>query len=156
MSCRSLKGEEFLEVMSLDQGAGVWPVFEGGSSSSSGPMVAEDVEESTPVKKLVTPAAPTAEDREEHTASGHVVFRTWCRECCIGRGRMHQHRAGGRETAIPAIAIDYGYLNNRDDRREKREPRSWLAGVTVIAGLVQPSCQRKVQTSMRLLNSRTT
>ena len=24
------KGEEFLEVMSMDQGAGVWPVFEGG------------------------------------------------------------------------------------------------------------------------------
>ena len=81
------KGKEFLEVMSLDHGAGVWPVFEGGSSSSSGPMVPEDVEESTPVEKLVTPSAPTAEDREEHTANGHPVFRTWCRECCIGRGR---------------------------------------------------------------------
>ena len=38
------EGEEFLEVMSLDQGSGVWPVFEGGSSSSSGPMVPEDVD----------------------------------------------------------------------------------------------------------------
>ena len=28
---------------------------------------------------------------------------------------MHQHRAGGRETTTPAIAIDYGYLNERDD-----------------------------------------
>ena len=35
----------------MDQGAGVWPVFEGGSSSSSGPMVPEDVEESTPVRE---------------------------------------------------------------------------------------------------------
>ena len=59
----------------MDQGAGVWPVFEGGRSSS-GPLVPEDVEESTPVKKLVTPSAPTAEEREEHTASGHAVFRT--------------------------------------------------------------------------------
>ena len=59
--------------------------------------------------------APTAADREEHTASGHAVFRNWCRECCIGRGRMQQHRARGRETAILAIAIDYGYLNERDD-----------------------------------------
>ena len=99
------------------------PVFEGGSSSSSGPMVPEGVEESTPVKKLVTPSAPTAEDREEHTASGYAVLRTWCRECCIGRGRMHQHRAGGRETAIPAIAIDYGYLNDRDNQmREAGAP----------------------------------
>ena len=31
------------------------------------------------------------------------------------RGRMHQHRAGGRETTIPAFATDYGYLNERDD-----------------------------------------
>ena len=72
------QGEEFLEVMPLDQGAGVWPVFEGGSSSSSGPLVPEDAEGSTPVKKLATPTAPTAEDREEHTASGHALFRTWC------------------------------------------------------------------------------
>ena len=28
---------------------------------------------------------------------------------------MHQHRAGGRETTIPAIAIDYGYFQERDD-----------------------------------------
>ena len=96
----------------MDQRAGVWPVDEGGSSGSSGPTVPEDGEEREPVKKLV---APTATDREEHTANGHAVFRTWCRECCIGRGRMHQHRAGGRETTIPAIAIDYGYLNERDD-----------------------------------------
>ena len=54
-------------------------------------------------------------DREKHTASGHAVFRTWCCECCMGRGRIHQHRASGRETTIPAIAIDYGYLNERDD-----------------------------------------
>ena len=28
---------------------------------------------------------------------------------------MHQDRAGGREITIPAIDIDYGYLNERDD-----------------------------------------
>ena len=36
---------------------------------------------------------------------------------------MHQHRVGGRETAMPAIAIDYGYLNDRDDQtREAGAP----------------------------------
>ena len=81
------------------------------------------------------------------------MFRTWCRECCIGRGRMREHRAGGRETAIPATATDYGYLNERDDRQELR---FWSASVIVIAALGQPLYQRKVQMSMRLLNSRTT
>ena len=109
------ESEELLEVMSMDQRGGMWPVEEGGSSGSSGLAVPEDVEESELVKKLVAPTAPRATDREEHTASGHAVFRTWCSECCIGRGRMHQHRAGGRGTTIPAITIDYGYLNERDD-----------------------------------------
>ena len=36
---------------------------------------------------------------------------------------MHQHHTGGRETAIPAIAIDYGFLNDRDDQtREAGAP----------------------------------
>ena len=51
----------------MDQRAGVWPVEEGGGSSS-GAAVPEDVEEGEPVKKLVAPTAPTASDREEHTA----------------------------------------------------------------------------------------
>ena len=71
---------------------------------------------------------------------------------------MHQHRAGGRETAIPATAIDYGYLNDRDNQMREAGAPSLVskASVTVIAGLVRPSCQRKVQTSMPLLNLRTT
>ena len=72
----------------MDERAGERPVEEGGRSSSSGPAVPEDVEESELVKKLVAPTSPAAADREEHTARGHAVFRTWCRECCIGRGRM--------------------------------------------------------------------
>ena len=78
-----IESEEFLEVMSMDQRAGVWLVEEGGSSSSSDPTVPEDVEEGELVKRLVAPTAPTAKDREEHTVSGHAVFRTWCRECCL-------------------------------------------------------------------------
>ena len=101
-----VEGEEFLKVMSLDRGAGVRLAQEGGSSSSSGPAaMSDDVEESAPVKKLVAPSAPAVDEREEHTANGHAVFRTW-REYCIGRGRMHQHRAGGSETAIPARLLE--------------------------------------------------
>ena len=67
------------------------------------------------MKKLVVPTVPTAAEREQLTATVHAVFRTWCRECCIGRGRMHQHRASWREMTIPAIAMDYGFLNEPDD-----------------------------------------
>ena len=128
----------------------------GGSSSSSGRAVPEDVEESALVKKIVVPSAATAADREEHTASGHAVFRTWCRECCIGRGRMHQHRAGGRETAIPAIAIDYNQPKEQDGQlQETAGAPIWASKCNRDLGLAQPLCQRRVQTSMLLLNSRT-
>ena len=46
------ESEEFLEVMSMDQRAGVWLVEEGGGSSSSRPAVPEDVEEGDLVKSL--------------------------------------------------------------------------------------------------------
>ena len=47
---------------------------------------------------------------------------------CIGRGRMQQHRAGGRETAIPAIAIDCGELNDRDVQlQEMTEAPIWVS-----------------------------
>ena len=62
----------------MDHRAGVWPVEEGGGSSSSGPAVPEDVEEGEPVEKLVAQTAPTATDREEHTALvSRVLHRTW-------------------------------------------------------------------------------
>ena len=34
---------------------------------------------------------------------------------------MHQHRAGGRETAIPATANDHGYMSERDDQLHETE-----------------------------------
>ena len=74
----------------------------------------EDAVESALVKKCVAPSAQQRRIGEEHTTRGHAVFRTSCRECCIERARMHQHRGGGIETAILAIAIDYGCLNERD------------------------------------------
>ena len=76
------EGEEFLEVMSMDQRAGVWPVEEGGGSSSSGPAVPEDVEESEPVNKLVAPTAPTRRAHGQWACSvqnlvSRVLHRTW-------------------------------------------------------------------------------
>ena len=118
------EGEKILEVMLLDRGAGV-----GGSSSSSGPAVLEDVEESALVKNLVAPSAPPAADWEDHTASGNAVFRTWCRECCNGRCRMHPHHAGGRATAIPAIALDYVFTGTKPDDQLQE-----TAGAPIWAG----------------------
>ena len=95
----------------MDQRAGVWPVEEGGGSSSSGPAVPEDVEESEPVNKLVAPTAPTRRAHGQWACSvqnlvSRVLHRTWpnASASCLWK-RDHDS----------AIAIDYGYLNERDD-----------------------------------------
>ena len=41
---------------------------------------------------------------------------------------MHQHRAGGREITIPAIAIDCGYLNECDDLLQEAARAPILVG----------------------------
>ena len=71
--------------------------------------------EGAPVKRLKAPKGPTAEEREEHECSGHVPYRSWCKACVIGSGRMTPHCASGEAAdSPPTIAVDYAYLNDRD------------------------------------------
>ena len=54
---------------------------------------------------------------------------------------MHQHLAGGRETAILAIAIEYACLNERDEQLQetagapilvsKRDRNRWIGAAIV-------------------------
>ena len=46
---------------------------------------------------------------------------------------MHQHRAGGnRETTIPAFAIDFGYLNERDDLLQEAAGAPRCIGAAIV------------------------
>ena len=60
------------------------------------------------------PAEPTMKMREEHEASGHVVFRSWCRICLAASGVGEQHRASTQdeEGTLPVLAMDYFYMND--------------------------------------------
>ena len=55
-----------------------------------------------------------------------VLHRTW---------QKHQHRAGGRDTAIPATATDNGYTDERDDQLQETASKCgrdrWI-GVTIV------------------------
>ena len=116
-------------VMLLDRGAGVRPVVQQRCSKTS---------RAVPMKKLVAPSAPTADDREEHAASGHAVSRTWCRDL------RWANADASVASKIETISC-----------RRRQELRLGLASVILITGLARPLCQRKVQMSTRLLNSRT-
>ena len=70
--------------------------------------------EAAKVKVPRSVRAPTEKEREDHVASGHAVFRAWCRHCLAAKGRMSPHFAqDGQEGDIPEAGLDYGYRSNR-------------------------------------------
>ena len=77
--------------------------------------LSEDEETVVEVKEtcrvLPTPGDPTDAQREEHRASGHIPYRTWCEECVASRatGELHRRRTGERTTCV--FAFDYLYLS---------------------------------------------
>ena len=59
--------------------------------------------------ELLHPGQPTKKQVEEHRTRGHMPFRSWCRWCCLGRGRSMQHHAK-EGSVIPIVGLDYFFL----------------------------------------------
>ena len=67
-----------------------------------------EAEEETASKALSSPPQPTPQMIEDHRASGHLPFRSWCPACVRGRGKSVAHKQVDRsEEAVPTISIDY-------------------------------------------------
>ena len=67
------------------------------------------------IRARAVPVGPTRQEREDHNASGHVPYRSWCRACVAGRGRSDAHLTSTRSfvSATTTIGIDYGYLEDK-------------------------------------------
>ena len=37
------------------------------------------------------PSKPTQAEQDEHHATGHTAYRSWCEHCIRGRGRVSLH-----------------------------------------------------------------
>ena len=60
------------------------------------------------------PGQPTPAEIDEHEASGHLPYRSWCRNCVAGRGRSDLHRSekvAPLDDFHPVIGMDYGWMN---------------------------------------------
>ena len=44
-----------------------------------------------PPRPSTAPRRPSAEEVDSHRLTGHVVFRSWCRDCVQGRGMAGPH-----------------------------------------------------------------
>ena len=95
-------------------------------------------EELQPVKLVKGPMQPSAADIEEHEATGHVQYRSWCPICVAARstGQPHTKAPDEDETAVPRILWDYCFLGSDDgksmpilvckDTRTKRVASSYV------------------------------
>ena len=89
-----------------------------------------------------SPVGPSKEERELHEASGHALYRSWCRACVAGRGRSDPHTTVDKDTrATPIVAFDYAYLEKRADVPQGETPspilisrcsKTWRASADVL------------------------
>ena len=76
-------------------------------------------------EQVRSPSDPTTAEVEEHEATGHVQYRTWCKHCVAGRGIGQQHRTREEELraqdGLPVIASDYTFMSQSgaEDGRAK-------------------------------------
>ena len=75
----------------------------------------EESTEHQPVRSVIGPRQPTQAQIDDHEASGHAAYRSWCRFCVSARGIGTQHRSQseehGAEDTDPIIYMDYGFIN---------------------------------------------
>ena len=66
---------------------------------------------------LRSPPKVSQTEIDEHNATGHVVYRSWCPVCVAnkGHGQGHAKAPEEDETAVPTILSDYGFLREDDN-----------------------------------------
>ena len=79
------------------------------------------------------PAAPSAAEMEEHTLTGHTVYKAWCPHCVAGRGRDAPHSTLEPQ-GLPIIYADYNFLT--EDGQLTRDAKSIAVGKKTLTCLV--------------------
>ena len=65
------------------------------------------------------PYEPTTQERSEHEATGHAVYRSWCDACLARKGIGQAHRSAAKdeqETAVAEFISDYGFMGQDDGK----------------------------------------
>ena len=80
-----------------------------------GQRVSEGIE----IKVKKNPMLPSEKQVEEHYASNHVPYRSWCKVCVLGKGVNSAHFRTDKEEeqAVSTVSIDYAFITH-DDVRE--------------------------------------
>ena len=85
---------------------------------------------------------PTREEVLEHELT-HLPYRSWCRHCVRGKGKVIDHRRQGqREVKIRELHCDYCFMGNSDEKETKcilvakdGESKSLMASMVPVKGM---------------------
>ncbi len=79
----------------------------------------ERVSEEVQVRVKKNPVLPSEKQVEEHYASNHVPYRSWCKACVMGKGVNSAHFRAEKEEeqAVSTVSIDYAFMTH-DDAKE--------------------------------------
>ena len=85
-------------------------------AAATAEATAEDMEVQL-CKARRAPNALSNAEIEQHEASEHAVYRSWCKHCVNARGEGEQHRTQvldptDSEVQIPTVSADYGYMHD--------------------------------------------
>ena len=69
----------------------------------------ESGEDIPDLKHATDVASPSAEMVEKHTVS-HYPYRSWCKQCVMGRGVGRPHTTSTTESTVPIVGMDYFYI----------------------------------------------
>ena len=68
--------------------------------------VEEESEEDPPDLKHATDvSSPTADQVERHRVS-HLPYRSWCKQCVMGRGVGRPHATTTQTSSVPIVGMD--------------------------------------------------
>ena len=113
----------------VDPSSGLFPLIEKESGQRKQmDMIDVGVEEDRPAKAKSTPILPSDKEKEEHDVT-HATFRSWCEACVAGRATEDAHRRSAKESSVPLVAMDYGFLGSRYPTMTWPQSWSWLRGL---------------------------
>ena len=82
-----------------------------------------DGEVEFPVRVRPGPPSTSQAEKDNHEATGHAVYRSWCSDCVQGRGRAkaHDNQKQREGESVPVLSWDYGFLGTKGSNRNARD-----------------------------------
>ena len=111
----SCSGTRLSKVMDTVPVEDVMPVLDDDGVAEEVELTSESGEqgEAEPLTTAPSPTMPSASEVEEHRIT-HIPYRSWCRECVMGRGLGEKRgRHHDREHKVAIVGIDYFFITDR-------------------------------------------